>query len=144
MGAIANGTHYLNQKLITELNISQSAITKTIQSEQEELERREILYRGNAPPPDFSNKTIMLIDDGIATGASARVAIKTLRASHPQKIILAIPVAAESTCKALKPLVDELICLEQPADLQAVGLWYDDFSQTTDEEVINLRYNQRP
>ena len=143
MGAIASGAQYLNKKLIREQKISQAAIQKTIQLEQEELQRREMLYRGDTASPDFSNKTIILIDDGIATGATARVAIQTLNTQQPQKIILAIPVAASSICKTLDPLVDELICLQQPTDLEAVGLWYEDFSQTTDEEVINLRYNQR-
>ena len=144
MGAIASNAQYLNKKLIHELNVNQTAIQKTIQSEQKELDRREVLYRANLPPPHFSNKTIVLVDDGIATGATARVAIQTLRTQHPKKIILAIPVAALSTCKTLKPLVDEFICLQQPVDLQAVGLWYDDFSQTTDTEVVNLMYNERP
>jgi putative phosphoribosyl transferase len=141
MGAISGHTHYLNQDLINTLNISPDAIQKIIHLEQAELQRREALYRANLPPLDVSNKTIILVDDGIATGATVHAAIQTLRIQKPKQIILAVPVAAASSCSALKPLVDNLICLQKPTDLQAVGQWYEDFSETTDTEVLNLLYN---
>ena len=139
MGAIASGgTILVNESIIRQLRLQQSSIDAVIQSEQEELARREHLYRGNRPFPDLSGKTIILVDDGIATGATMQAAISALRKHKPASIIVAVPVAAYETCQSMAPLVDKLICPLQPINFFAVGLWYEDFSQTTDEEVIDL------
>ncbi len=144
MGAIAQNAQYLNIDILQNLDIKQATINTIIQTEQLELVRREALYRIKRPPLQLSGNTVILIDDGIATGATVKVAIQTLRTQRPKQLILAIPVAAASTCKQLTPLVDKLVCLKKPRDLQAVGLWYEDFSQTTDTEVIDLMYNDQP
>ncbi|MBI2784996.1 MAG: phosphoribosyltransferase [Legionella longbeachae] len=139
MGAIASGgVVVFNENIVDALNINKEAIDKILQSEQEELQRREYVYRGNKPFPDLTGKTIILVDDGIATGYTMRAAIKSLQEKNPAEIILAIPVAARSTCKELAPLVKKIICPFHPANFYAVGLWYNDFSQTTDDEVIQL------
>ena len=142
MGAIATGgATTFNSTIVRDLNIEPASIDAVIQLEQAELLRREQLYRGSRPSPELSNKTIILVDDGIATGASIRVAIEALRQHEPTALIVAVPAAADATCKELEPLVDSLICLLKPITLYAVGYWYDDFSQTSDEEVINLLKN---
>ncbi len=139
MGAIASGgVVLLNESIIRQLKLQKSAIDAVIQSEQEELLRRERVYRGNRPFPDLLSKTIILVDDGIATGASIKAAISALRKHNPASIIVAVPVAAYETCQSMASLVDKLICPLQPINFCAVGLWYEDFSQTTDQEVIDL------
>ncbi len=139
MGAIASGgTALINDSIIAQLHLQQTSIDEVIQSEQDELSRRELVYRGNRPFPVLENKTIILVDDGIATGATMQVAISALRKHHPARIIVAIPVAAKESCELLTPLVDKLVCPLRPVEFYAVGLWYEDFSQTTDEEVIKL------
>lgn len=139
MGAIASGgTVVLNDELVQSLNLQQSAIDQVIKSEQIELLRREKAYRGTQPFPDLSGKIIILVDDGIATGATMQAAIQALRKHHPASIIVAVPVAADATCEALTQHVDLLICPLRPVNFYAVGLWYEDFSQTTDEEVVKL------
>ena len=139
MGAIASGgTVLLNQSIIKQLKLQQSSIDAVIQSEQTELMRRERVYRGNRPFPDLLGKTIILVDDGIATGATIQAAISGLRKHKPSSIIVAVPVAAYETCQSMTSLIEQLICPLQPINFFAVGLWYEDFSQTTDEEVIDL------
>ncbi|KTC80533.1 phosphoribosyltransferase [Legionella cherrii] len=139
MGAIASGgIAVFNQEVVNILHIQKDAIDKIKQSEQEELSRRELVYRGNRPFPELSGKTIILVDDGIATGYTMRAAIAALKQKKPAKIIVAVPVAAQSTCDEIAPLVDEIICPKRPTNFYAVGLWYNDFSQTTDDEVIEL------
>ncbi|VEB33436.1 phosphoribosyltransferase [Legionella sainthelensi] len=139
MGAIASGgIVVLNEEVLSTLHIEKDAINQVIQSEQDELSRRELVYRGNQYLPELMEKTVILVDDGIATGYTMRAAIAALRQKHPAKIIIAVPVAARSTCDELAPLVETIICPLQPANFYAVGLWYNDFSQTTDEEVIKL------
>ncbi|AUH71739.1 phosphoribosyltransferase [Legionella sainthelensi] len=139
MGAIASGgIVVLNEEVLSTLHIKKEAINQVIQSEQDELSRRELVYRGNQYLPELMEKTVILVDDGIATGYTMRAAIAALRQKHPAKIIIAVPVAARSTCDELAPLVETIICPLQPANFYAVGLWYNDFSQTTDEEVIKL------
>jgi putative phosphoribosyl transferase len=139
MGAIAPGGQiFINDELVRQLSITPSTVHDVMDEEFKELTRRELVYRDNRPFPPVENKTIILIDDGIATGATMRVAIQALRHDHPAKLIVAIPVAAKSTCNELEPLVDELICLLRPMQFYAVGMWYDQFLQTTDEEVIEL------
>ncbi|WP_115703343.1 phosphoribosyltransferase [Legionella sainthelensi] len=139
MGAIASGgIVVLNEEVLSTLHIEKDAINQVIQSEQDELSRRELVYRGNQYLPELMEKTVILVDDGIATGYTMRAAIAALRQKHPAKIIISVPVAARSTCDELAPLVETIICPLQPANFYAVGLWYNDFSQTTDEEVIKL------
>ncbi|WP_115711360.1 phosphoribosyltransferase [Legionella sainthelensi] len=139
MGAIASGgIVVLNEEALSTLHIKKDAINQVIQSEQDELSRREFVYRGNQYFPELMEKTVILVDDGIATGYTMRAAIAALRQKHPAKIIIAVPVAARSTCDELAPLVETIVCPLQPANFYAVGLWYNDFSQTTDEEVIKL------
>nr|HAT8713107.1 phosphoribosyltransferase [Legionella jordanis] len=139
MGAIASGdTIIFNQEIIDALHISKKDIEETISIEKKELSRRESMYRNNSPYPSLRNKIIILVDDGIATGATMRAAIKALRKQQPSRLIMAVPVAAFSTYKEMSGLVDEIICPLQPLHFYAVGLWYEDFSQTTDTEVSEL------
>lgn len=139
MGAIASGgTIVFNENILSQLHIPASAIQPVIESEQKELERRELVYRGQRPFPRLKDKSIILVDDGIATGATMRAAIKAIKQQKPKKIILAVPVAAATTIDELSNDVDEVICPLKPDDMFAVGAWYDDFSQTSDEEVFNL------
>jgi predicted phosphoribosyltransferase len=143
MGAIATeDTIILNEEIIRQLTIPTIEIERAIQSEKKELQRREIAYRVNKPFPTLKNKIIILVDDGIATGATMRAAIKALYQKKPLRLILAVPVAAFTTCEEMKQLVDEVVCPLKPVDFYAVGAWYNDFSQTTDDEVIQL-LNQR-
>lgn len=139
MGAIApGGVTFFNHGLIQQLGISEDMLQAVIEQELQELNRREIVYRGTTDFPDLKNKTVILVDDGIATGATMQVAILAIKKSQPAKLIVAVPVAAIETCEILKAQVDELICPLQPEDLQAVGLWYQHFSQTEDAEVHQL------
>ncbi len=139
MGAIAmGGTVVFNEEIVRDLDISKSAIDNVIQSEQQELKRREKTYRDDRPFPILAKKIIILVDDGIATGATMKAAIKALRQQNPAKIIMAVPVAEESTCKKMATLVDEVICPLKPTYFYAVGAWYEDFSQTTDAEVFEF------
>jgi len=139
VGAIASGgTVFFNESMMRELNLEQGAIDRVLKTEQKELIRREHLYRGNRPFPDLSGKTIILVDDGIATGATMYAAIEALRQYNPASIIIAVPVAAYSTCQGMANLVDKIVCPLQPIEFHAVGLWYADFSQTSDKEVIEL------
>lgn len=139
MGAVASGgTVVFNQLLLSQFNLEQSVIDEVLQAEQKELTRREHLYRGSRPFPELSGKTIILVDDGIATGYTMRAAIKALRNYYPAHIVIAVPVAADSTCKEMESLVDKIICPLKPVNFYAVGMWYERFSQTSDDEVIEL------
>lgn len=139
MGAIATGDVLVfNQSIINSLHIKEHSIKDVIASEKLELARRERKYRGNQAYPELNSKIVILVDDGIATGATIRAAIKALKQYLPQKIIVAVPVAQKDTCNELKKVVDEVVCPLQPDDLGAVGAWYADFSQTEDEEVYSL------
>lgn len=139
MGAIAmDGSVFFNENIVRDLEISQSAIDRVIQLEKEELHRRNLLYRKKKPFPDLSGKTVILVDDGIATGATVHVAISALRKHKPRSIVLAVPVAASSTCDELEKVVDQLVCPLKSTHFYAVGAWYENFSQTSDEEVFQL------
>ena len=138
-GAIAGGgVIVFNEALLKTLSLSEQDIHRVIQVEQEELQRRETTYRGNKPFPTLKNKVVILVDDGIATGATMRAAIQALKQQQPKRLIVAVPVAARSTIDELSPLVDEIICPLQPEAFYAVGAWYQAFPQTTDEEVLGL------
>jgi predicted phosphoribosyltransferase len=120
------------------LGIDSSTIEAVASQELEELQRRDRAYRGDRPPIDVKNKTIILVDDGIATGSTMRAAIAILRQQHPAKIVVAVPVAPPKTYEELQLEVDDIVCLLTPELMSAIGYWYDDFTQTTDEEVRNL------
>jgi putative phosphoribosyl transferase len=139
MGAIATGGILVfNDDIIQELDIPKKQIDEVIRRESQELNRRNKKYRGNRTFPDIEGKTIILVDDGIATGATIKAAIKALRLQHPASIIVAVPVAAISTCEEIASTVDKIICPLAPKHFNAVGAWYENFSQTEDEEVHEL------
>jgi predicted phosphoribosyltransferase len=139
MGAVATGgVRVLNDEIVSALRIPEYVIDKVTAKEQQELARRERLYRGNRPAPDVRGRVVILVDDGLATGATMLAAIKALRQQQPARIVVAVPTAAPETCEELKAEVDDVICAVTPRPFHGVGLWYEDFSQTTDEEVRNL------
>jgi len=139
MGAIATGgVRVVNRDVVEELRIPQEVFDAVARIEQQELERRERAYRGDRPPPDVRGRTVILIDDGLATGSTMRAAIAALRRLGPARIVVAVPTAAAETCDALRGEVDDVVCAVTPTRFYAVGLWYEDFSQTTDEEVHDL------
>ena len=139
IGAIASGgIRVLNEDIIRALNIPEELINKVAQRELQELQRREQSYRGDRPAPEVRDRTVILVDDGLATGASMRAAVAGLRVREPARIVIAVPTAAPETCNALEFEVDEIVCAITPEPFYGVGLWYEDFSQTTDEEVRKL------
>lgn len=139
MGALAMGNiKFFNRDIIEALNIHEEEIAETIKSESMELKRRQLAYRGTEQMPDIEGKNVILVDDGIATGATIRAAITALRQLLPAKIIVAVPVAQNDFCKTLESIVDELICPMRPIQLGAVGAWYELFDQTEDDEVRTL------
>ena len=139
MGAIASGgVRVLNDQLVRAIGIPEYVIDAVAQWEQKELERRERLYRGDRPPPDVRGRTVVLVDDGLATGATMLAAVRALKQQQPGRIVVAVPTASPDTCELLKNEADEVICAITPEPFHAVGLWYDDFSQTSDEEVREL------
>lgn len=139
MGAIASGgIRVLNEDVVEHLHIPGSVIEEATRREQRELARRERLYRANTPPPIFAGKTIILVDDGLATGASMRAAIQALKHQHTAHLAVAVPVAAMTTCLLLQSEVDRLICAQMPEPFYGVGYWYQDFAQTSDEQVREL------
>jgi putative phosphoribosyl transferase len=139
MGAIASGgVRVLNDEIVDLLRLSEADLAEVEQQERAELERRELLYRGRRAPLDVRGRVVVVVDDGLATGASMRAAVAALRQLEPAQIVVAVPVAAASTCEALAGEADEVVCAFTPEPFLAVGLWYEDFSQTTDEEVREL------
>jgi len=143
MGAIATGGAIVfNDEVVNSLGIPRSAIDKVIERERRELERRERDYRGDRPSPDLKNRTVILVDDGLATGASMHAAVQAVRALRPAAIVIAVPAAGKSTCARLRPFVDDIVCVIAPEPFYAVSAWYDDFSQTTDEEVASLMVSE--
>jgi putative phosphoribosyl transferase len=139
MGAIASGNiRVLNEDVVRSFRIPQKVIDEATANELRELERRERIYRGNRPAPKISGMTVILIDDGLATGATMRAAVAAVKSQNPAKVIITVPVAAPDTCSAFRKEVDEVICVATPEPFYGVGAWYEDFSQTTDKEVIEL------
>lgn len=139
VGAIASGgIRVLNEDIIRLLDVPEGAINIIAVREMQELQRREHDYRGDRLAPDAHDRTIILIDDGLATGASMRAAVTGLRSQNPARIVVAVPTAARETCDMFEPLVDELVCAITPEPFYGVSRWYEDFSQVTDEEVRNL------
>jgi len=139
MGAIAaGGVRVLSDEVLRTLRIPESAIEAVTRVELRELERRERLYRGDLPPHDVRDRVAILVDDGLATGATMLAAVRALARLRPARTIVAVPTGAADTCQALRAEADEVICAMTPEPFRAVGLWYDDFSQTSDEEVRDL------
>jgi len=139
MGAVATGgVRVLNEQIVRALRIPDDVIDAVTMREQEELARRERLYRGDRPLPDVRGRTVILVDDGLATGATMHAAIAALRQQQPARIVVAVPTAAPETCQALRAEVDDVVCAITPEPFYSVGLWYEDFSQTTDDEVRDL------
>jgi putative phosphoribosyl transferase len=139
MGAIASGgVRVLNDDIIRMLKIPKEAINAVAAKEQRELERREKLYRQGHPPIDVRGKLVILVDDGLATGATMRVAAMALQQEQVKGVIVAVPVSASSTCEEFRSVVDEIICAFTPEPFYGVGSWYRDFSPTSDAEVIHL------
>ena len=136
MGAVASGATLLNPGLVARLGIPSSVVDVVVARELAELKRREQAYRGNRPPSHVQGRTVILVDDGLATGATAQAAVESLRRQQPRQIIFAAPVCSRDGADALRRVVDEVVCLECPEDFQAVGLWYEDFSPTSDAEVL--------
>jgi putative phosphoribosyl transferase len=145
MGAIASGdVVVLNEEVIKALKIPAAAVACEVTSERSELARRETIYRGGRPPALVRGQTAILIDDGLATGSTMRAAIAALREQGPARIIVAVPVGAASTCAELGKIADECVCVVAPKEFHAVGMWYDDFAQTSDDDVCALLTRGRP
>ena len=139
MGAIASGGAFvIDSALVAQLHIRSDVIAQIIEQERYELQRREAAYRDARPSPDLANKTIILTDDGLATGSTMVAAVRSLRAHHPRHVLVAVPVGAYETCDRISHEADGIVCLRTPEPFRAVGLHYSDFSQTTDEEVRAL------
>jgi putative phosphoribosyl transferase len=146
MGAIASGgVRVLNEDVMHQLDIVPEFIQTVAAREQRILEYREHFYRDEQPAPEVQGRTVILVDDGLATGATMRAAVAALRQRQPARLVIAVPVAASSTCEELRAVVDEVVCAATPKPFQAVGLWYEDFSATSDAEVRDLlaRASQR-
>jgi predicted phosphoribosyltransferase len=139
MGAIATGgVRVLNQQVVRSLGIGHEVIDRVAAREARELERRERAYRGDHPKPDVRGKVVILVDDGLATGATMKAAAAALRQQRPATIVVAVPLGAEQTCDELRAEVDDVVCARTPEPFYGVGLWYADFSQTSDAEVHEL------
>jgi predicted phosphoribosyltransferase len=144
MGAIATGgVRVLNDDVVMSLELEPEVIDAVAAREEKELARRERLYRGARPAPDVHGRTVILVDDGLATGSTMRAAVAALRKQRPARIVVAVPVAAPETCEEFKTEVDEAICAATPRMFNGVGRWYEDFSQTTDDEVHELLAHAR-
>ena len=139
MGAIASGgVRVLNEEVVRALGIPPETIASVAAGEQRELERRAQTYRGDRPPLDVRNRTVILVDDGLATGSTMRAAVAALRRKGLDRIVVAVPVGSVETCAEFQDVADETVCARTPEPFYAVGRWYEDFTQTTDEEVHEL------
>lgn len=137
MGAIASGGVRV-MKVLPGMRPSEQAIEEIVADEMEELRRREVLYRGRRPPPALRGRSIVVVDDGLATGATMEAAVQALRRHEPRQICVAVPVGARDSCETLAALADKVVCPAQPEPFRAVSLWYRDFPQNSDEEVRQL------
>jgi putative phosphoribosyl transferase len=139
MGAVASGgTRVLNEDVLRVAPVDQAALDRVVAEESAELQRRERLYRGDRPPLELRGRTAILVDDGLATGSSMRAAVAALRALDAGAVTVAVPVAPRETCEEIAPEVEEIVCARTPHPFLSVGTWYEDFTQTTDEEVRDL------
>ncbi|MBD2253304.1 phosphoribosyltransferase [Nostoc parmelioides] len=139
MGAIASGgVRILNQSIVNDIQISDEVIARVAVQEERELERRESMYRGDRPFPNLKGQTVILVDDGLATGATMWAAIIAVRQQQPKEIVIAVPVAAPETCEEIQRKVEKIVCANTPSPFYSVGMWYEKFPQTTDDEVREL------
>jgi predicted phosphoribosyltransferase len=139
MGAIASGgARVINEDVVASLGIPHFAIERSVVLEEEEIERREKVYRAGRPPLDVRGKVVLLVDDGMATGASMLVAVKALQSLSPARLVVAVGVSSPSACSAVVEVADECVCVLEPDDLGAISPWYEDFEQTDDAEVGSL------
>jgi len=144
VGAVAEGGYlYLSRGMLAALGLSEASLAETIQRERAEVERRVRTFRAGQPRAKLSGRSVLLVDDGIATGGTVRAAVRAIRAEEPQRIVLAVPVAAPDTLEELAPELDEVHCLIAPTSLHAIGLWYEDFAQVSSEEVARLLQQSR-
>jgi len=144
MGAIATGgVRVVNRDVVDALHIAPDVLDRAAAQELRELERRQRSYRGDRPEPQVEGRTVILVDDGLATGSTMRAAVQALRQQRPARIVVAVPVAAFATCEELRREVEDVVCFATPEPFMAVGRFYDDFSQTTDEEVHDLLASAR-
>ena len=144
MGAIATGgVRVVNRDVVDALHIAPDVLDRAAAQELRELERRQRSYRGERPEPQVEGRTVILVDDGLATGSTMRAAVQALRQQRPARIVVAVPVAASATCEELRREVEDVVCFATPEPFMAVGRFYDDFSQTTDEEVHDLLASAR-
>jgi len=145
MGAIASGgVRVLNDDVVRWYGIPDAAIETVAREEAAELVRRERAYRDDRPAPDLTNRVVILVDDGLATGSTMRAAARAVRARHPSRVVIAVPVGARQTCSEVAAVADELICARMPEPFSAVGQWYLDFDQTDDDEVRELLQKSIP
>lgn len=139
MGAIASGgVRVVVPEVVRALGLEERDLARSAETEYRELERRERIFRGGRAAPEFAGRTVILVDDGLATGATMRAAVAALRELQPARIVVAVPIGAVETCDELRQLADEVVCGATPEPFEAVGLWYRDFTQTTDHEVQSL------
>jgi putative phosphoribosyl transferase len=139
MGAIASGgVRVLNEVLLEQTGVSQALVDDVVARERVELERREALYRGGRAAPDVAGKTVLVVDDGLATGSTMLAAVQALRSLRAGRVVVAVPTAPQQTCAALEDMADEVVCLRQPDPFYAVGLSYEDFAEVSDDEVRTL------
>ncbi len=139
MGAIASGgVRVLDEELLAALDLGEDAIAAVAADEQRELERRERRYRNGRPAPKVSGKVVLVVDDGLATGSTMRAAVQAVRALEPAEVIVAVPIAPPATCDELELEADDVVCAQTPEPFVAVGVWYERFGQTDDDEIIEL------
>ena len=139
MGAIASGgVRVVNADVVAWYGVTDADLDAAAREEQRELERQELRYREGRPLPELRDRVVVLVDDGLATGSTMRAAVRAVRAHHPARVVVAVPVGAAETCRDFASLADEIVCPLMPAYFSAVGEWYDDFSPTSDEEVHDL------
>ena len=139
VGAIANdGIAVLDAAFMNRLGLTRSDLAPVLRAEVRELERRERLYRGDRPYPELQGHTVLLVDDGLATGSTMLAAVKAVRSRRPRRVVVAVPIASAEACADLDRVADRTVCLETPEPFYGVGVWYEDFSETSDEQVLAL------